>query len=188
MKRNAILTATMTMMTLAAADVFASDAETSATAGGSRYQHNGTAQATASYEGDVGFARTNTQSGSVNLARGIAVGVDQSGLSISVSQAVAPRGGSAVAATFNLSIDRDGQVSRSRGVTVADGPIQRSATAGGRVGTDRYGSTATAFASGRTDRFGRVQVNTDSEQYQPRRVLVRRSAPPEMVRYQHYRR
>jgi hypothetical protein len=183
MKRNAILTATMTMMTFAVAGVFASDAETSATAGSNRYQPNGTAQATAYYAGDIGFARTNTRSGSINLARGIAVGVDRSGLSISVSQAVAPRGGQAIAATFNLSIDRDGQVSRSRGVTVANGPILSSASAGGRVGTDRYGSTATAFATGRTDQFGRVQATTDSEQYQPGRVLVRRSAPAGMVRY-----
>jgi hypothetical protein len=183
MKRNAIFTAAMAMMTFAAADSLASDAETSATAGSNRYQRTGTAQATARYEGDIGFARTNTQSGSVNLARGVAVGVDESGLSLSVSQAVAPRGGSAIATTFNLSIGRDGQVSRSRGVTVADGPIHKSATAGGRVSTGRHGNAATAIASGKTDRFGRVHAKTESKQVRPRRVLVRRSAPREMVRY-----
>ena len=188
MKRNAILTATMAMMTFAAADAFASDAETSATAGSNRYHRNGTAQATARYDGNIGFARTDTQSGSVNLARGVAVGVDQSGLSLSVSNAIAPRFGPALATSFNLSIDRNGRVSRSRGTTVADGPIQRSATAGGRVGTGRHGNAATAFASGKTDRFGRVSAKTESEQYRPRRVLVRRSAPPEMVRYRRHHR
>jgi hypothetical protein len=183
MKRNALFTTAMAMMTLAAVDTLASDAETSATAGSNRYHRNGTAQATARYEGDIGFARTNTQSGSVNLARGVAVGLDESGLSLSISQAVAPRGGQAIAATFNLSIDRNGQVSRSRGVSVADGPIRNSATAGGRVNTGRHGNAATAIASGKTDRFGRVQARTESKQYRPQRVLVRRSAPREMVRY-----
>ncbi len=188
MKRNSILTAATAMMTLMTTSAFASDAATSATAGSNRYHRNGTAQATAHYDGILGFARTDTQSGSVNLARGVAVGVDQSGLSLSVSNAIAPRFGPALAISFNLSIDRDGRVSRSLGTTVADGPIQRSATAGGRVSTGRHGNAATAFASGKTDRFGRVSAKTDSKQYRPRRVLVRRSAPREMVRYRRARR
>ena len=187
MKRNAILTATMTMMAFATAGAFASDAETSATAGSSRYQRNGTAQATAYYAGDLGFARTNTQSGSINLARGVAVGVDRSGLSLSVSNTVAPQHGPAVAVSFNLSIDRDGRVSRSRGMTVADGPIHRSATAGGRVSTGPDGRAATAFASGKTDRFGRVYAKTHAEQYRPQPMVARRSAPSAKIRYRPYR-
>ncbi len=187
MKRNAILTAAVAMMTLATAGAFASDAETSATAGSNRYQPNGTAQATAHYAGDLGFARTNTQSGSINLARGIAVGVDRSGLSLSVSNAIAPQNGPGVAVSFNLSIDRDGRVSRSRGMTVADGPILRSATVGGRVSTGLDGRAATAFASGKTDRFGRVSAKTHAEQYRPRHTVAQLSAPSEKIRYRLYR-
>jgi hypothetical protein len=187
MKRNAILTATMTMMSFAVAGVFASDAATSATAGSNRYQPNGTAQATAHYSGDIGFARTSTQSGSVNLARGIAVGVDQSGLSLSVSNAVATQYGPAVATSFNLSIDRNGQVSRSGALTYADGPIHRSATAGGRVGTGRDGNAAIAFASGKTDRFGDVYARTDSEQGRPRPAVTRQLASSQKVYDRRYR-
>jgi len=187
MKRRAILTAATAIMTFATAGALASDAETSATASSNRYQRNGTAQASAHYEGNLGFARTNTQSGSVNSARGVAVGVDRSGLSLSVSKAIAPQHGPAVAVSFNLSIDRDGRVSRSRGMTVADGPVHRSAAAGGRVSTGPDGRAATAFASGQTDRFGRVSAKTHSEQYRPRRMLARRSASSEKIRYRLYR-
>jgi len=169
----------------------ASEAETSASAGNSRYQRNGTATATARYEGDLGFARTNSRSGPVSSARGVAVGFDESGLSLSVSNAIAPRLGAAIATTFNLSIDRDGHVSGSTGLSVARGPLYRSATAGGRVGTGRHGNAATAFASGKTDRFGRVQATTRSHSSASQRHVVvrrqpapvlRRSAPSE-VRY-----
>lgn len=188
MKRLTILTATLAMM-LTTSIALASDAETSASAGSNRYQPNGTAAASARYDGRVGFARTDTRSGPVNAARGVAVGVDESGLSLSVSKAVAPRHGPALAVSFNLSIDRDGRVSRSRGLTVSDGPLHRSATAGGRVSTGRCGNAATAFASGKTDRFGRVQATTHSQHDRPRRVvMVRRPATRELRYYRGYRR
>lgn len=187
MRRNTIFTALTTILTFAVADVFASDAATSATAGSNRYQPDGTAQATAHYAGDFGFARTTTQSGSINLARGVAVGVDQSGLSLSVSNAVATQYGPAVATSFNLSIDRNGQVSRSGALTYADGPFHRSATAGGRVGTGSHGNAATAFASGKTDRFGNVQARTHSEQVRPRSVMARRSASSQKIHGRRYR-
>lgn len=188
MKRLPMLITILATM-LAPASAVASDAETSATVGSNRYQRDGTAAASAHYDGQAGFARTDTRSGPVSSARGVAVGVDRSGLSLSVSNAVASRHGPAVAISFNLSIGRDGRVSRSAGLAVSRGPIHRSVTAGGRVSTGDLGRAATAFASGKTDRFGRVYAKTHSEQYRPRRrVLVRRSAPPEVVRYRLYRR
>ena len=190
MKRNLLLTTTLaTLMTLPAA--WASDAQTSATAGSNRYNPTGTAGATASYDGRVGFARTDANSGPVSTARGVAVGVDEDGISLSVSNAVAPRFGSAIATTFNLSIGRDGEVSSGLGLSVADGPISRSATAGGQASTGRNGNSATALAGGQTDRYGRVHATTDTNQYRPDRVVrvsrpttrvVHRSAPSEVRR------
>jgi hypothetical protein len=187
MKRLPMLTTVLATM-LAPVGAMASDAETSATAGSNRYQRDGTAAASARYDGQAGFARTDTRSGPVSSARGVAVGVDRDGLSFSISNAIAGQRGPALATTFNLSIDRDGRVSGSSGLALACGPVQRSATAGGRVGTGSLGRTATAFASGETDRFGRVYAKTRSEQYRPRLVLVRRSAPPEVIRYRLNRR
>jgi hypothetical protein len=178
---------TISIVSLLSTGALASDAETSASASSNRFQHNGTAAATAHYDGKVGFARTNTQSGQINLARGVAVGVDKSGVSLSVSNAVAPGRGPAVATTFNLSIDRNGQISKSRGTSVSTGPIYQSATAGGRVGTGRDGGAATAFASGKTDRFGHVQATTTARSITPvLRVIVR--PPSEVRRYSAYRR
>jgi hypothetical protein len=174
--------------TLAPAIAMASDAETSATASSNRYQRDGTAAASARYDGQAGFARTNTRSGPVSTARGVAVGVDQDGLSFSISNAIAGQRGPALATTFNLSIGRDGRVSGGSGLALARGPVQRSATAAGRVGTGDVGRTASAFASGKTDRFGRVYAKTRSEQHRRRPVLVRRSAPSEVVRYRLNRR
>ena len=173
MKTLRLLTASLFTLS-AASTALGSDAETSATAGSSRYQRDGTAQATARYEGDVGFARTDSHSGSVNLARGVAVGVDRDGLSLSVSQAVAPRNGSAVATNFNLSIGRDGRVSGSTGLSVADGPQRRSATAGGQASADPRRSGASSFASGSTDRNGTVRAVTRADNYRPRIVHVHR--------------
>lgn len=154
----------------------ASEAQTSATAG-SNGGRNGTAAATASYEGDVGFARTQSESGRVNHSRAVAVGVDEDGLSLSVSRAIAPRFGPALATNFNLSIGSDGEVSVSRGVAVADGPLERSATAGGTTAARRGPDHATSLATGTTDRFGRVQVHTQAEN-RPGRVVVVRPVEP----------
>ncbi len=107
----------------AAAASFASDAETSASAGPGR-NGAGAASATAHYEGDYGFARTNSRTGQINVARGVAVGVDEDGISLSFSNAIAPRFGPAIATNFSMSIDADGRVSTSTGRAEAD----RSAT------------------------------------------------------------
>lgn len=151
----------------------ASEAQTSAGAGS-----NGVATATARYEGDVGFARTQTNSGRITTAQGVAVGFDQDGLSLSVSRAVDTPWGPAVATNFNLSIDRDGDVSHSVGRSVAHGALERSATAGGGASTGPRG-TAFSTAGGRTDPYGRVEAQTRAEQHrriarEPRRVIVLR--------------
>lgn len=158
---------TTALLLIATPLALASDAQTSATAGSNSFRPNGTAAATARYEGKVGFARTQSQSGRLNLARGVAVGVDKNGLSLSVSHAVAPRLGPAVGSNFSLSIGRDGEVSKNHSIAVAHGPFEREVTVGGQAGSGRFGSTASGIASGRTDPFGRVQANSDSHVSRP---------------------
>ncbi len=169
---------------LVAAPAWASDAATSATAGGNRHG-DGSAAATASYEGDVGFARTDSRSGRVNIARGVAVGVDQNGLSLSVSNAIAPQFGPAIATNFNMSIDRDGDVSVSGGAAVARSPIHREVNAGGSAGTGR---PATATAGGETDRFGRVDAQTHARSSGPRILRLDRSGERRPVEVRRLRR
>lgn len=139
----------------------ASDAATSASAGNANGQP-GTAVATATYEGDRGFANATSRTGAVDIARGVAVGIDQDGLSLSISNAIATRNGTAIATNFNLEIERDGDVSWSRGAAVSNGPLQRSATVSGSAGNNGGHGTAMSLASGKTDDFGRVRVATES--------------------------
>ena len=171
------LLATLLVSMTCLATALASEAETSATAGSNRDQRNGTAAATARYEGTIGFARTNTRSGRLSTARGVAVGVDENGLSLSVSQALAPRNGPAIATNFNLSLGRDGSVSGSTGMSRASGPIHRSATASGRTGTGRN-QGATSLASGTSDRFGRVKAVTRANDYRPRILRSHKQSRP----------
>lgn len=171
MKRLMIISTVWTALSLTGAALGA-DAETSASAGGFRGSRNGTATATASYEGDVGFARTDSRSGRVNVARGVAVGFDEDGLSLSISNAIDPRFGPAVATNFNISIDRDGDVATSGGVSLANGPGYRQASAGGNTGTGFVQPHATSFASGDTDARGRVIASTRSFS-SPRSVPIR---------------
>ncbi|MCG3126604.1 MAG: hypothetical protein CHACPFDD_01455 [Phycisphaerae bacterium] len=159
MKRN--LTVFSVFALFAAANAYAGDADSSATAGGG-HGRNGDASATASYEGDVGFARTRARSGPISTARGVAVGVDQDGLSLSISNAIATHHGLALASTLNISIERDGDVAISRGVSRADGAADWSATAGGSS-TTRHGAAAVAHAAGRSDPSGRVAARTWSQ-------------------------
>jgi hypothetical protein len=169
-----LMTTSAMMMTLwLVAPGWASEAATSAGVSGNRYGP-GTAHATASYVGDRGFARTDTQSGKVNLARGVAVGIDKDGLSLSVSHAVDAGRGPALATNFNMSIGRDGSRSVSLGAAVADGRLERAASAGGSTAAGRNGSVALSTASGHTDRFGRVRVVTKAENHRPGPIEVRR--------------
>ncbi len=151
--------------------VLASEADTSATAGNGRFNRNGTATATAGYQGDIGFARTDSRSGRISTARGVAVGVDEDGLSLSVSHAIAPRFGPALATNFNLSIGTNGEVAHSVGRTVSQGPISREATASGATRTGRNGSVAVSEAAGRSDRFGRVDTETRARNSRGPRLL-----------------
>lgn len=148
----------------------ASDAETSASAAGGWAGRDGTAAATARYAGDLGWARTQTRSGELNVARGIAVGFDRDGLSLSVSQALAPSYGPALATNFNLSLGRDGSVSGSTGLAVAQGGGERSVIAGGRTAATLLGGSATSVASGRTDVGGRVDALTRAYNHEPQRL------------------
>jgi hypothetical protein len=148
---------------------FGSEAASSASAGRGGYGA-GTGSAAARYEGDHGFARTDSRSGRLTTARGVAVGVDEDGLSLSISNAFAPPHGPAVATSFNLSIGRDGQVSGSTGLSVADGPFYRTATAGGQAATGFGAAPALAYASGQTDPFGRVVARTQAQSSGPRIV------------------
>lgn len=172
MKRITYTIAASLSLALTAGAAFASDAATSAAVGGG-FGRPGAATATARYEGDVGLARTDTQTGRVNIARGLAVGVDEDGLALSLSNAVMTPGGVAVATNLNIGIDRDGDVSTSTGLTVAAGLREREASAGGQVSTRLGGGTATSIAQGRTDRHGRVIARTTADDYRPKRVLVR---------------
>lgn len=167
------LLSTMVVMGFSVQLSFAGDAETNASAG------NGVAAATARYEGDVGFARTQTRSGRVTTAQGVAVGVDEDGLALSLSRAVDTPWGPAIASNFNLSIERDGDVSFSTGRSVAQGAFERTASAGGGATTGRQAIRGTAWstASGHSDALGRVTAQTHAEQHRavtraPRRVIV----------------
>ncbi|MGE3181447.1 MAG: hypothetical protein AB7N71_07450 [Phycisphaerae bacterium] len=149
----------------------ASSAGSSATAGYDNRTRGGVAEATAEYDGRIGWARTNTETNRRGSnAQGVAVGVDNDGVSLSVSNAHATNRGPALASTFNLSIGRDGDVSTSFGLTTANGPIAREASAGGETATRRSGGTAVAYADGATDRFGRVDSFTHAEQTPARSI------------------
>ncbi len=156
----------------------AGDATTDAWADSGRPGQNGSAGATADWNGNGGrgFARTDTRSGRINLARGIAVGFDRDGIDLSFSHAIAPNRGPGYAGTLNVSIGRDGAVNHSYGGTVAMGGHRRDVRAGGatRSGGRDVGA-AVARASGNTRGGGIVRAGTHSHQYRPRPAVVRRA-------------
>lgn len=145
--------------------VLGGEATTSATATNGWFT-NGNAAATANWTGTDdgrGFARTRTDTrGNLNLARGVAVGVDENGLDLSFSHAIAPKLGPAYAGTFNLSIGTDGKVSGSYGGALANGGIDRTVTSGGSTRTAPSGAVATAAAGGHTNGGGNVVARTHS--------------------------
>jgi hypothetical protein len=151
----------MTSLALCGGSAWASDAQTSARATGGRGP--GSATATARYEGDVGFARTDTRTGRVNLARGVAVGFDEDGLSLSLSTAVAPRNGPAFATNFNMTIGANGEVATSAGHSNATGGVARTVESGGRATSTPWGSDSAATAGGHTAHGGRVSASTRSD-------------------------
>lgn len=155
----------------------ASDAWTSATAG-STGRGPGTAGATAGYDGEIGFARTKADTGRINLARGLAVGFDADGLSVSHSYALAPTHGPAVGGTFNMHIGLDGEATLSTGRVTAEGDPERAVSAGGRVGADGYRPLAVASASGETGRRGAVRAETRSFSSRPTRPAERGAFRP----------
>lgn len=146
----------------------ASDAQTSASVSGGAVRAP-VAAADARYVGDVGFATTRTESGPVSLARGVALGVDEDGLSFSFSQAVG-RGDSSIATNFTLSLDRDGDVAHSFGAGVAAGPLEHGVSAGGSATTHGQGSAA-SNAAARSDVHGFAEARTASQHTPGPRVL-----------------
>jgi hypothetical protein len=144
--------------------VRASDAATTASATNGR--GGSSATATARYEGERGFARTDTRTGQVSAARAVAVGVDQGGVSLSVSLAVAPQSGPAYATNFNMSFDLDGGSSFSGGSSLATGGHSRTVSAGGQAGTG-CGAKNVSTAGGVTLGGGCVKAHTVSERKRP---------------------
>jgi hypothetical protein len=151
-------------MTLLAGGIsaWASEAATSASAAAQANRPSGTAGATARYVGDVGFTRTDTRTGPVNAARAVAVGVDERGLTLSVSTAIAPRFGPALATNFNVTINDHGQAAVSVGTAVARGGAERSVSTSGSAVSRLASPAATSVASGKTSAGGVVHVATDS--------------------------
>jgi len=165
---TAALTTLLTLIAFLPA--FAGEASTSAgvTQIGSR---PGTVTANAAYIGDGrGQARTNTRSGPVSLAEGLAFGVDREGIDFSVSYAIATRFAPALASTFNLSIGRDGSVAGSGGLSVAGPAPIRSVNAGGFALSQPGGSISGAMAGGRSDPRGTVTGRTWSDSRPPVRT------------------
>ncbi len=160
MKTIRTIAATFTMISLNAL-ALAGDARTSAGATSNPLNGGGSATATAAYNAPIGFARTNTRSGPINAARGVAVGVDKDGLTLSVSTALAPKLGPAVAANFNITIERDGDVSRSSGIAVAKGPANREVNVGGETHSGRFGAGSSSNATAKAP-HGTVRVITRS--------------------------
>lgn len=128
---------------------------------------NGAAGANAAYNGDGrGWAKTNTKSGNISYGRGTAFGIDRDGVSFSLSQALAPRFGPAIASTFNVSIGFDGEVNSSHGNSIARGGSVREVNAGGFANSSRFlGGSAGATAGGRTENGGRVHAVTKSNSH-----------------------
>lgn len=166
----------VTMAAMLSALALAADGETSASASSGRGR-SGTAAASAHYAGDVGFARSDTRTGRINLARGVALGVDENGLALSVSTAIAPRFGPAIATTFNMSLGRDGHSSASFGTALAQGSAERRVNAGGAT-TSRPGGSTVASASGQAP-GGVVRVAAKSEDHPPRMRPLRPVSRPE---------
>jgi len=157
--RNVVRSTVSLMWMSLAASTLASEAETSAAAGNNR-RGDGFATATATYEGDIGFAGTRTHTGEVSLARGLAVGFDEDGLSFSASHAISTRWGIGIARNFTLTLGRDGQVAVSGGTAVSRGQRHQSAEAGGWAGSEGHRTVAASTASGTSDRRGTVTTRT----------------------------
>ncbi len=160
---NVLRTSTLLASLLISTSAAASGAQTSATAT-SIPTGPGTAAATASYEGDRGFARTQTRTGEVNQARAVAVGVDEDGLTVSISHAFAPRTGPAFATNLSFTFGRGGDVAQSAGQAHAQGGFERSVTAGGQSSSGRGSAVATSLASGRANPGGIAHAKVVSEQ------------------------
>lgn len=175
-QRIIITTLSAVALSAVASVAVASEAETSAEAGTG--YGRGNAEASARYEGQIGFARTNSKTGKVSLARGLAVGVDHNGLSLSASHALSLRGGVAVARNFNFTLGRNGQVAVSGGRSLSLGAHQRSAGVSGYSGVWNSQPTAVSTAYGKSDPRGIVKTRSTARTSSPRSPHRRRLFQP----------
>lgn len=160
-RMNRFSTGVAAMMMTFPFAAFAGMANTSATAGSDGWGP-GTAAATANYDGDgVGFTKTKANSGKINIARGLSVGFDQTGLSVSHSYAVAGQRGPAVGGTLNVHIGQDG-VALSGGQSVASQGRSRQVNVAGQAGSSGGRPIAAAKASGYASGRGVVNAQTFS--------------------------
>lgn len=173
--KNAVMS--MIVVTGMVEVAMAGEASSNAYADSGWGRREGTAGASANYEGDggQGLAKTCTFSGPLNRARGWAVGVDRDGIDFSFSHAFATPFGPGYAGTFNLSIGRDGSISRSLGNSVAEGGAARSVEAGGITRSNWQGTSSQATATGNTVGGGEVKAATESYNRPP--IKVYRSNP-----------
>ncbi|MHB8903046.1 MAG: hypothetical protein ACYC6Y_30160, partial [Thermoguttaceae bacterium] len=122
----------------------------------------GHAGATAGYDAPQGIARTESQVGTVNVGRGLAVGFGPNGLTVSHSIGVSGQQGVGAAHNFNMSIGRDG-THVSQGGTYTVGGNTRVLAGGetyigsGQVGggsyTGGYGFDTQSWSRSQTRRF-----------------------------------
>jgi hypothetical protein len=132
----------------------AGEVSTSASATGNAWGP-GTAAATAGYSGNgPGYAHTDTRTGNVNFASGVAWGVDNRGVCFSASNALAGRVGPALASNLNICIGLDGSVASSGGLAAARGGLTRSVSAGGFARSQFGGGVASSMVGARTDPRG----------------------------------
>lgn len=159
--------ATMCVMMSVGNIAMAGEAFSNATATGNRFGP-GNAAATAGYTGNgQGYARTDTRTGQVNFASGVAIGLDERGLTFSASNALAGRFGPAIASNLNITIGRDGSVASSGGLSTAQGGVSRTVSAGGFARNGQGGAVAGSAVGGRSTFGGKVTGQTWSNSMPP---------------------
>lgn len=166
MKKTMTLAAMSVAMSVMSV-VRAGEVSTNASATGSAFGP-GSAAAGASYNGNgQGYAHTDTRTGDVNFASGVAVGVDNRGICFSASNALASRFGPALASNMNICIGRDGGVSSSGGLSTASGGLTRTVSAGGFARNLPGQFVSGATVGGRTDCGGYASGRTWSNSRPP---------------------
>ncbi|MGB0715463.1 MAG: hypothetical protein ACPGXK_06270 [Phycisphaerae bacterium] len=149
----------MAVMSNAESKAQAAEASSGARAGHDGYG-NRQAEANAEYDGHLGYANTRSRTGPVSTARGVAWGLDEDGLSISLSHAISGPLGLSAARNLNLSIGTNGEVAMSRGQADSRGNRESSAYAGGGSGVRNGQPVAYGEAGGTSDLRGQRGVTS----------------------------